>query len=76
MGARGSRRGPRPSVSGATLRGCEGRVVCWKRLLLVERRTHNPTPIHPSCGSVKSDCLLVELRAEAESKKDPLIGGP
>ena len=39
-------------------------------------RTHNPTPIHLSCGSLKSGRLLVELRAEAASKKDPLIGGP
>ena len=37
------------------LTGCEGRVVCWKPLPLVERpaqtaKTHNPTPIHLSCG--------------------------
>ena len=41
--------------SRATPTGREGRIVCWKPLLLVERsaqatRTHSPPSIHPSCG--------------------------
>ena len=62
----------------ATLTGCEGRVVCWKPLLLVERpapaaRTHDPTPIHLSCVYFgKVGRLCVELRREARSKKTPL----
>ena len=59
---------------------CEGRSVCWKPLLLVERpaqaaRTHNPTTIHLSLWFlVKSNRLCVDLRWEAESKKAPLRG--
>ena len=39
----------------ATFTGREGRVVCWKHLLLAARparaaRTHNATSIHRSCG--------------------------
>ena len=57
---------------------CEGRIVCWEPLLLVERPaqaagTPNPTLIHLSCG-LKSACYA-EPRGEPESKKASLEGG-
>ena len=51
----------------ATLTGCEGQVVCWKPLLLVDPQPDtNPSQLWfaVNCGR-----LCVELRREAESKK-------
>ena len=61
---------------------CEGRIVCWKPLLLVERpaqaqaaRTHNPTPIHLSGALNGNVVILCRISRGSREQETPPRGG-
>ena len=64
----------------ATLTGREGRVVCWKHLLLAARparaaRTHNATSIHRNCGLLCNVVVYVSTCESKQRARKPLLRG-